>query len=65
MYTPMIEPELHVRVWQDARLGDAWRASYREGDTDTVVTFPDRDALDDFLAEWFGLDLMAELVEAA
>ena len=36
MYTPMIEPELHVRVWQDARLGDAWRASYREGDTDTV-----------------------------
>lgn len=46
-----------LRVWRDERLGRLWRAAYREGDEETVVSFPDAAALGDFIAEHFGLTL--------
>ncbi|MFQ3662634.1 MAG: hypothetical protein SNJ69_09610 [Chloroflexaceae bacterium] len=47
-----------LRVWQDERLGRRWRVAYREGDEETVVSFPDTEALGDFIAERFGLTLL-------
>lgn len=47
-----------LRVWQDERFGQLWRVAYREGDEETVVSFPDAEALGDFIAEQFGLDLL-------
>jgi hypothetical protein len=32
--------------------------AYREGDEETVVSFPDTEALGDFIAERFGLTLL-------
>jgi hypothetical protein len=52
--------ELGMRVWQDERLNQAWRVAYREGDDETVVTFPDAAAMGDFIAERFGLALFEE-----
>jgi hypothetical protein len=46
------------RVWQDERFGQLWRVAYRDGDDETVVSFPDTEALGDFIAEQFGLDLL-------
>lgn len=46
------------RVWQDERFGKLWRVAYRDGDEETVVSFPDAEALGDFIAEQFGLDLL-------
>jgi hypothetical protein len=47
-----------LRVWQDERFGQHWRVAYRDGDDETVVSFPDAEALGDFIAEQFGLDLL-------
>jgi hypothetical protein len=47
-----------LRVWQDERLGKLWRIAYRDGDDETVVSFPDAEAMGDFIAEQFGLDLI-------
>lgn len=49
-----------LRVWRDERLGQLWRVAYNEGDHATYVTFPDVDALNDFLHETLGLDLLDE-----
>lgn len=55
------------RVWQDDRFGHHWRVAYRDGDEVTVVSFPDSEALGDFIAETFGVGLLdyGELVPAA
>jgi hypothetical protein len=50
-----------LRVWQDERFGQLWRVAYRDGDDETVVSFPDAEALGDFIAEQFGLDLLENL----
>lgn len=47
-----------LRVWQDERLGKLWRIAYRDGADETVVSFPDAEAMGDFIAEQFGLDLI-------
>ncbi len=47
-----------LRVWQDERYGQHWRVAYRDGDDETVVSFPDSEALGDFIAERLGLDLL-------
>ncbi len=47
-----------IKVWQDERFGQLWRVAYRDGDEETVVSFPDTEALGDFIAEQFGLDLL-------
>ncbi|NJN19865.1 MAG: hypothetical protein HC822_28330 [Oscillochloris sp.] len=47
----------NVRVWQDERLGQLWRVAYQDGDMEQVISFPDAQALGDFLAEQFGLNL--------
>lgn len=47
-----------LRVWQDERFGRLWRVAYRDGDDETIVSFPDAEALGDFIAEQFGLDLL-------
>jgi hypothetical protein len=47
-----------LRVWQDDRIGKLWRVAYRDGDDETVVSFPDAEAMGDFIAEQFGLDLI-------
>lgn len=49
------------RVWQDERFGQLWRVAYRDGDEETVVSFPDSEALGDFIAERFGFDLEENL----
>lgn len=49
---------LDLRVWQDERMGRLWRLAYRDGDDETVISFPDAAALGDFIAEWFGLNLL-------
>jgi hypothetical protein len=46
------------RVWQDERFGQLWRVAYRDGDEEMVVSFPDSEALGDFIAETFGVDLI-------
>ncbi len=46
------------RVWQDERFGRLWRVAYRDGDEETVVSFPDSEALGDFIAEQFGVTLL-------
>lgn len=46
------------RVWRDERLGRLWRVAYRDGDEETVVSFPDSEALGDFIAEQFGVRLL-------
>lgn len=61
-----LERDLGLRVWQEERLDWAWRLAYREGDDETIVTFPDSQALDDFIAERLGLTLIEPLaLEAA
>lgn len=50
--------KLDLRVWQDARMGQCWRIAYRDGDAETVVTFPDSAALGDFIADRLGLNLL-------
>ncbi|WP_124681842.1 hypothetical protein [Candidatus Viridilinea mediisalina] len=47
-----------IRVWQEDRFGKLWRIAYRHGDEVMLVSFPDEAALDDFIAEQFGLDLL-------
>jgi hypothetical protein len=59
----ILRPEL--RVWQDERLGKLWRIAYRDGDDETVVSFPDAEAMGDFIAEQFGLDLIEFPEQAA
>ncbi|GAB4438872.1 MAG: hypothetical protein OHK0015_33070 [Chloroflexi bacterium OHK40] len=56
-----------LRVWQDERFGQLWRVAYRDGDEVTIVSFPDSEALGDFIAEQFGvgLDDSEPLVAAA
>ena len=53
------------RVWRDERFGQLWRVAYRDGDDETVVSFPDAEALGDFIAEQFGLDLLESYEELA
>lgn len=57
----------HFRVWQDERFGQLWRVAYRDGDEETVVSFPDSEALGDFIAETFGVTILdtPELAAAA
>ncbi len=47
-----------LRVWQDERFGQIWRVAYHDGDEEKVVSFPDTEALGDFIAEQFGLTLL-------
>jgi hypothetical protein len=47
-----------IRVWQDERFGQLWRVAYRDGDEETIVSFPDSEALGDFIAEQFGVSLL-------
>ena len=47
-----------LRVWQDERFGQRWRVAYRDGDEETIVSFPDSEALGDFIAEQFGVSLL-------
>lgn len=47
-----------LRVWQDERFGQLWRVAYRDGDEEMIVSFPDSEALGDFIAEQFGVDLL-------
>lgn len=47
-----------IRVWQDEQFGKLWRVAYRNGDEVMLVSFPDEAALDDFIDEQFGLDLL-------
>jgi hypothetical protein len=47
-----------LRVWQDERFGEIWRVAYRDGDEERVVSFPDSEALGDFIAEQFGVGLL-------
>jgi hypothetical protein len=47
-----------LRVWQDERFGQLWRVAYRDGDEEMVVSFPDSEALGDFIAEQFGVSLL-------
>lgn len=54
-----------LRVWQDERFGQLWRVAYRDGDDETVVSFPDAEALGDFIAEQFGVDVLDQLEEPA
>lgn len=48
----------HFRVWQDERFGQLWRVAYRDGDEERVVSFPDSEALGDFIAETFGVTIL-------
>jgi hypothetical protein len=50
--------KLDLRVWQDERMGQLWRLAYRDGDDETVISFPDSAALGDFIAERLGLNLL-------
>ncbi|WP_129670765.1 hypothetical protein [Candidatus Chloroploca sp. Khr17] len=54
----MLTLRTEFRVWQDERFGCIWRLAYRDGADETVVSFPDIEALGDFLNEQFGLDLL-------
>jgi hypothetical protein len=54
----MIRLAANIRIWQDERLGRLWRAALRDGDEETVVTFPDFRALADFLSDHLGLNLL-------
>lgn len=47
-----------LRVWQDERFDQLWRVAYRDGDDETVVSFPDSEALGDFIAEQFGVGML-------
>jgi hypothetical protein len=47
-----------LRVWQDERFGQLWRVAYRDGDEEMIVSFPDSEALGDFIAEQFGVGLL-------
>ena len=47
-----------LRVWQDERFGQLWRVAYHDGDEERVVSFPDSEALGDFIAEQFGVGLL-------
>jgi len=51
-----------IRVWQDARIGNLWRVAFRDGDGEQVITFPDSQAMGDFIAERLGL-MLDELIE--
>jgi hypothetical protein len=53
------------RVWQDERFGQLWRVAYRDGDEEMVVSFPDSEALGDFIAETFGVGLLESAEVAA
>jgi hypothetical protein len=50
--------KVDLRVWQDERMGRRWRIAYRDGDAETVITFPDVAALRDFIIERLGLNLL-------
>jgi hypothetical protein len=47
-----------LRVWQDERFDQIWRVAYKDGDDETIVSFPDSEALGDFIAEQFGVALL-------
>ncbi len=63
MVTQTVNLKLNIRIWQDERLGRLWRVAYPDGDSETVVSFPDTAALGDFIAERLGLDLVDALRE--
>ncbi len=47
-----------LRIWKDERLGRLWRVAYHDGDEERVVSFPDSEALSDFIVEQFGIRLV-------
>lgn len=47
----------NLRVWQDERMGQLWRLAYYDGLDEQLITFPDAEALGDFLTEQLGLNL--------
>ena len=49
-----------LRVWQDERFDQLWRVAYRDGDEEMVVSFPDSQALGDFIAEQFGVGMLED-----
>ena len=57
--------KLDMRVWQDDRIGQLWRLAYKDGDEETIVTFPDSAALGDFIAERLGLSMIDDGLELA
>ncbi|MCG8349626.1 MAG: hypothetical protein MI924_17825 [Chloroflexales bacterium] len=61
MNTQVVSLPTNVRIWQDERIGRFWRIAYPDGDSETVVGFPDSAALGDFLVEHFGLSLVDAL----
>ncbi len=50
----------NLRVWRDDRLNELWRVAYNEGEGEMLVSFPDTQALGDFLVERLGLGLLDE-----
>lgn len=50
----------NLRVWRDDRLNELWRVAYNEGEGEMLVSFPDTQALGDFLVERLGLCLLDE-----
>ncbi len=57
MRAEMVHLRPGLRVWRDNRMGYIWRVAYKDGDGETVVSFPDSAAMGDFIAEQFGLSL--------
>lgn len=51
----------NLRIWRDERLGQLWRATYNDGYGETVISFPDTAALEDFIAEHLGLHLLEDV----
>lgn len=51
----------NLRVWQDGSLNGMWRCAYHEGDSSVVVSFPDLNALGDFIADELGLSMIGAL----
>jgi hypothetical protein len=60
MRTPPDVEVMKMRVWRDSGLDRVWRLSYSEGEDETVVSFPDDAALNDFIAEQLGFGLDEE-----
>jgi hypothetical protein len=52
----------NLRIWRDEELDRVWRLSYSEGESDTLISFPDDAALHDFINEQLGLGLDEDVI---
>lgn len=57
----MVRQNLNLQIWQDNKLNGVWRCSYFDGDNTVVVSFPDLNALGDFIADELGLSVIGAL----